>query len=144
MANIQAEELYERMEREFATMGSGGPRFEDDFIASVNDATQRISNLANLSTRISRIDQTSDEIELSDAYMHVLVDGVAERLHIAGRRPSKGAEKLIKMRHDLFIEGCDEIRQDLLNDAVQDAIDADEHFDGPVGLSKNIDPTYED
>lgn len=144
MANISTQELYERLKREFSAMGSGSPRFEEDFLAATNDATQRISNLADLSTRITRIASIEGTITLSDYYMHVLVDGVAERLLIAGRRPPKGADDMVKMRHDAFMEGIDEIRQTKLNEAVQDAIDKEEEFDGPVGLSKNYDPTYED
>ena len=125
-------------------MGSGSPRFEEDYLAAVNDTGQRISNLADLSTRIARIDSIEDTITLSDYYMHIMADGVAERLLIAGRRPAKGAEEMAKARHDAFMEGIDEIRQTKLNEAVQDAIDADEDFSGPVGLSGDRDPTYED
>ena len=142
MANIQVEQLYERMQREFATMGASLPRFESDFLDATNDATAHISQEANLETAIPRIDSLEAEISLSDAYMRVLARGIAMYLMLAGKRPAKKAEEAIKTQERLFLAGINTIRQDLLHAQVVLANAAEDNFDGPFGLSRNYEPTY--
>lgn len=115
MADIQLAGIYDSKKDEFGTMGAGISRFQTDFIDATNRSINRINRKADLSSRISRISKTEDSVTLDEKYEDVLSDGITLYLIHAGRRPAKNAETLVNIVQSRFLDGIDEIRQDIMN-----------------------------
>lgn len=134
MADIQVKALFDQKQREFKVQGAGNDRFESDFIDAVNRAGRRINRDADLSDRITQITDTSETttVNLDLDYEDVLSDGITLNLVQMGQRPAKGAEGRIKQLDEIFADGINSIRQDILHDR-QDSDTDDDTYDN-VGL----------
>lgn len=115
MANIQLTPLYEQKQREFNVQGAGLSRFEQDFIVATNRAINEMNRSADLSTRITRITETEDEVALDEKYEDVISIGISYHLHLMGQRASKGSESLIPIFKGDFLAGIQGMYYDLKN-----------------------------
>lgn len=129
MANIYLPTVKAVLEGWFQTKGT--TRFDNDVLHAVNFASREINRKADLATRIALSSSMDGSLALSDEYLDILCRLAAIALADMGQRPAKGAalniERWRRMRDDL----CDEVRQDILNQAV--AADSDDETDF-VGL----------
>jgi hypothetical protein len=136
MANLQLDALYDQKQREFATQNNGGSRFQLDFIDATNRAINEINRKADLSTRVSRVDDIDDTVALDAKYEDVLSDGISLHLMMGNRRPAKGAEQLVRVRQLRFEDGISEIQADIRNIATDADSDDDSVTNiglGPIG-----------
>lgn len=135
MADIALRALYDQKAREFGTQGAGLARFDADFIDATNRAINRINRGADLSTRITRVDDLNDEVTgLDEDYEDVLSDGISLNLMLMGRRPPKGAEAIIQVLESRFSGGIAEIFFENIND--QQNADTDDDTYDIFGLGK--------
>jgi len=96
MANIDLDGVYRQMQREFATQGTADDRFELDFINAVNDSIARINVGADLTSKISMVENTEEVLaSLDNNHRPMLTEGVRMALALAGRRPAKQAERFL-------------------------------------------------
>jgi len=86
MAYIQAQGFFDRMES--AMRSDGLESFQYDYLDALNYALADIANYADMETRPSLVQDTSDDIELDDKYAPVLKKVVMWHLVDMGERPS--------------------------------------------------------
>jgi hypothetical protein len=97
MANIDLKGLYDQMARQFGTQGAGLDRFESDFVDAVNYAISRLNRSADTSSSIAQISSKEESVVLDkERYLDGFAALVATNLIYMGRRPAKGAEKLVR------------------------------------------------
>lgn len=103
---------------EFRTQGQGDTNFTRDFVDAVNTATREISRRCDLETRIAMIDSPADTIALSDEYTDVVSAMVSVNLIDKGQRPARGQEEQYEVLRRRIPRLVDQIRCDILNQAM--------------------------
>lgn len=135
MANISVDRLYKRAQDTCNTQGGGSGRFDRQFIDAVNDASSRVNRQADLETRISRITSTAGTLALSDEYEDVVFILVVQGLRMFGQRVRKEMIPWIEKQMAEIDDKIDDIRQDILNQAVDADTDDETDFVGLGGLN---------
>jgi hypothetical protein len=137
MANISVERLYERAKDTCNTMGGGTGRFDRQFVQAVNDAASRINRGADLETRITRINGPTGTFALSDAYEDVVMLLVLQGLRMMGKRVRKEMIPWIEKQMAEIDDKIDDIRQDILNQAVTADTDDETDYVGLGALNES-------
>lgn len=128
MADINLGGLYSQIEREFGAPGN--LRLQQDFPDAVNRALRRINRQAGLATRATYTTGTEGEVGLDEDYEDVLHDLVVLQLIRMGQRPRPGGEVDYALLERQMDERIDDIRQDILNQAIEDDTDDETDFIG--------------
>jgi len=134
MADISINGLYKAMQNQFKA--GGVTRFDTDFVTCVNRGIARINRQADLETRIPSINDTTGTISLDETYEDVLADLTSLNLMKAGQRPSKGMEDFVSLYAAGLDDRIDDIRQDILNQAVDADTDDETDFVGLGALNE--------
>lgn len=135
MANISVDRLYTRAKDAVNTAGGGSGRFDRQFINAVNDAGTQINRGADLETRISRISGTAGTVALSDEYEDVVFLLVLQSLRLYGQRVRKEMIQWLDKKMETIQDDIDDIRQDIMNQAVDDDEDDETDFVGLGALN---------
>ena len=130
MANISVTALYAQKQRQFGQSGNDSVRVQKDFITAINRAARRINRQADLETRITAVSDTNGTMALDEAYEDVLSDLVTLNLIDMGSRPPKSIEKVIDTIRATVDERIDDIRQDIMNIAMEADTDDETDFVG--------------
>ena len=130
MADISLSGVSQQLERRFKQQGNGLRRFAQDAVDAVNHGIRAINRGANLETRLSTVvslDGTTVTGLHSD-YTDILVDIATLNLIEQGQRPSKGYEQdVIRLRVSMEYR-IDDIRTDILNQAIDADTDNESDF----------------
>ncbi len=134
MADLVLTGIYDSAMRAFSTKGQGSERFEQDFIDSANRAINQINIDGDLSSRVSRVDDTGDTVtNLDEDYEHVITAGIWRWLILSGQKPSRGFERQVNHMAALFESYIAGMAGDLRND-LQDSQGADDDTTDIIGL----------
>ena len=130
MANIILTTLFEQKKREFHTEGQGNDRFRADFLNAVNRAGRRINRDADLETRITAVNSVEGTVALDETYEDVLSDLITVNLIQMGQKVRSGSEDDYRQLVRQMPNKIDSIRQDIMNQAIDDDTDDESDFVG--------------
>ena len=128
MANISLDSTYQADLNRFVMMGVDSPRFKSDWISAVNKTINKINRGADLETRVTRITGTEGTMALDDAYDDVVQTGVTIYLIMAGQKLQKNETVDLRLLKLQFEDEIDDIRQNILNIAVEADSDDETSF----------------
>ncbi len=119
MPDINLKVVESTLKADFRAHGQGSSRFGDALVTSTNMAIGRINRQANLSSRIQSVSNMDGTIALDVTYLDILIDAIGLNLMALGQRPAKGKETKYQMDWAVMDDRIDDIRQDILQQAVE-------------------------